>query len=922
MADNDLEVRFGGNTKDLNKASKDAAGQIEGVGKAAEGLNESFQKAGEGSKSLADQIKGGFFQGLSDHIKEAGMNLEDFGNVQDGVLTDLNANGQAVVGQLGKMTVKLGAMAIAAGVAAAALAVVFGGKKLIQWADPIAEGVQELDKASQKLNMSATDLSAWRQKAEAAGVGAATFDTSVSQLAKNMHLAATGSKAQSLAFQALEIDTNKVKTSQEAMLLLADRFSRMEDGPKKTALAMAVLGRAGEDLIPILNEGEEALRKQLEASEEFGSSATESFMAAGLAVEESMDAMDDSMQALYNTMFEALAPTIVVLVDMFTRLITRLVESYKQGGAVYYITEALIGIFKVLISITAAVATGFVQLYHVAVGALRAIGDMAANVTNAIAALLSGDFTGAWNNAMAGFSANTKFHFNKAGEAGRNFAADMQKLWGGIDTTVTPDIAKNFNPDYDPTEDKPKSSTASNKAINDAKRAAEERLRIAIEELEYRQELAEDDFEEVARLEDAKVDLIKEFYGEGSREYIRALRERERLHRRHNQDMMRIAQDLMRHQETLDSLRADHSQTMNDMEIENERMKLDSLEAMGMISARERLNAEKQLLAQETADQIAHENTMFAIKIRSLRSQLELEGLGVEEKRRIHQEIERLELEHQNRMAEIQGRGAQRNQDLQARGAEMTFQKWTNILNPIENAVSGMMSSLVTRSSSFRDAMINAADQILISFLNMAIRSMFQWMAAEQTKTAATAAGVAARTSTEAAGAAASNAITIGSVLKDVAAFAVRAAAGAYSAIASIPVVGPFLAPAAAAAAMFGVMKLASSIFSAEGGMGEVANDGDMFQLHKKEMVLPANLATPLRAMLSAGPQSSGLGSFARANAAPGGGSSTYGDANFYYQPKHTNQSASMSDLLRRDGRELRKWIMKEFKDGRLTGAK
>lgn len=918
MADNDLEVRFGGTTKDLNKATKEAKEQIASVGESTESLSDSFEKAGQGSKSLVDSIKSGFMQGLSQHIEQAGFNLEEFGSVQDGVLNSLNENGKAVVGQLGKMTLQFGALTIAAGIAAAAVATVFVGKKLIAWADPIAEGVEELDRASQKLNMSATELSSWRGAVEAAGVAAGTFDSSVGTLQKNLHLAATGGQAQSIAFKALKIDIDNVKTSNEAMLMLADRFSRMEDGPKKTALAMAVLGSAGEDLIPVLNEGEEALRAQMEAAEEYGATATDAFVVSGLAVEESMDDMDKSMKALYNTMFEALAPTIVMLVDAFTRLIEALVESYRSGGLVYYISQAVIGIFKILVSVTMAVATGFVQLYHVAVGALRAIWEMVSNVTNAVAALLSGDFTGAWNSAMAGFSDKTVARFKMAGDAGKNFAKDMQKLWGGIDGGAKPEIAKDFDPEYDPSPAKAKnaSSGAADKAIRDAKRAAEERLRIALEELEYRQELAQEDFEEVARLEDAKVELIKEFYGENSREYIRSLRERERLHRRHGQDMMRIAQDITKHQEAMDSLRADHDQTMADMSIQTERQRLDALTAMGMISARERLAAEQQLTNQEIANSIASENTQFAIKTRSLRSQLELEGLGVEARRKILQELERLELEHQNRMTEIRGRGAQQNQQIQQQGAELTLQKWTSILNPIESAVSGMMSSLVTRSSSFRDAMINAADQVLISFLNMAIKSMFQWIAAEQVKTGATVAGEAARTSATAAGAAASNSITIAGVLKDVAAFAVRAAAGAYSAIASIPVVGPFLAPAAAAAALFGVMKLASSIFSAEGGWGEVPFDGAQTTLHKKEMVLPASLATPLRAMLTAGPQSSGLGSFAASNASPGG--ATYGDQNFYFQPKHDHHNARLSDLLDREGADLRKWLKNEVRNGRM----
>lgn len=71
-------------------------------------------------------------------------------------------------------------------------------------------------------------------------------------------------------------------------------------------------------------------------------------------------------------------------------------------------------------------------------------------------------------------------------------------------------------------------------------------------------------------------------------------------------------------------------------------------------------------------------------------------------------------------------------------------------------------------------------------------------------------------------------------------------AAAAYHAMVGIPVIGPIIAPAAAAVAFAGIMA-----FSAEGGMGTVPYDNAPFLLHKNEMVLPANLATPLRSMLT-----------------------------------------------------------------------
>lgn len=70
------------------------------------------------------------------------------------------------------------------------------------------------------------------------------------------------------------------------------------------------------------------------------------------------------------------------------------------------------------------------------------------------------------------------------------------------------------------------------------------------------------------------------------------------------------------------------------------------------------------------------------------------------------------------------------------------------------------------------------------------------------------------------------------------------AAAGAYSAMAAIPVIGPALGAAAAAVTFAAVM--AFGAFE----KGGVAPEDMLAQLHPQEMVLPADIATPLRAAL------------------------------------------------------------------------
>jgi len=100
------------------------------------------------------------------------------------------------------------------------------------------------------------------------------FGTSLQILSKNMLEASRGSGAAKDAFDTLGISVTdsggKLKTAEQVMLEVADKFSKMEDGAQKTALAMEIMGRNGAAMIPMLNQGAKALAAQRKEAELFG----------------------------------------------------------------------------------------------------------------------------------------------------------------------------------------------------------------------------------------------------------------------------------------------------------------------------------------------------------------------------------------------------------------------------------------------------------------------------------------------------------------------------------------------------------------------------------------------------------------------------------------------------------------------------
>ena len=113
-----------------------------------------------------------------------------------------------------------------------------------------------LNDLSQQIGVSVRDLTTWKLAADQSGtsldaVGAGVRKFSTFIVEHNDRLKAAGITAK---------DTNG------KLLQLADVFQALPDGAEKTALAVALFGKAGAELIPMLNGGSAALREQMEKS--------------------------------------------------------------------------------------------------------------------------------------------------------------------------------------------------------------------------------------------------------------------------------------------------------------------------------------------------------------------------------------------------------------------------------------------------------------------------------------------------------------------------------------------------------------------------------------------------------------------------------------------------------------------------------
>jgi hypothetical protein len=137
-----------------------------------------------------------------------------------------------------------------------------------------ANAGDEIAKLSQRVAIGAETLSGYKVAADLSGVSLQDFGTSLQIASRNIVEASRGTGAAADAFDALGIrvtdGAGKLKTAEQVMLEVADKFAQMEDGAQKTALAMDIFGRSGASMIPLLNQGSAALAAQRKEAELLG----------------------------------------------------------------------------------------------------------------------------------------------------------------------------------------------------------------------------------------------------------------------------------------------------------------------------------------------------------------------------------------------------------------------------------------------------------------------------------------------------------------------------------------------------------------------------------------------------------------------------------------------------------------------------
>jgi hypothetical protein len=133
-----------------------------------------------------------------------------------------------------------------------------------------ADQVDELDRLSQKTGIALSTLQSWSVIMDENGIQAEALTSGMRTLSKQIVEARDPSSKAAAAFKEIGISINGLSTTDSVIRDLSDRFKEMPDGPEKAALAIQFLGKAGLDMIPLMNKGSKAFDESKEAAKRYG----------------------------------------------------------------------------------------------------------------------------------------------------------------------------------------------------------------------------------------------------------------------------------------------------------------------------------------------------------------------------------------------------------------------------------------------------------------------------------------------------------------------------------------------------------------------------------------------------------------------------------------------------------------------------
>lgn len=346
-----------------------------------------LDKATYQAQQFAKEVKGSF-SAVGDSVSEL---VGAFGAIDPAVgalVSGISGALEPLLGSLGTVggaVAGVGAALAAAGVGAIGIAVSF------------SETAARIGELSQATGVAVEDLSLLGDIAATKGIGLDQMAKALEKLDKAALAAAqSGPKSQN-AFRDLGIAVTEadgsMRSAKDIFDSVAAKFATMPDGPQKTAEAIKLFGRAGAEMIPLLNEGGAKLGELQAHFEALNAVVSGPTAAASEQLKENMSLMKAAFTGIENQLTADLVPALNEVAQEFIAAFEGDENNIKG------FVDAIADVAKVILNLVQLIgllAKIIVDAVGAGIEAFQQLGEVIKLVSGSIVSAAHGDFKGAW----------------------------------------------------------------------------------------------------------------------------------------------------------------------------------------------------------------------------------------------------------------------------------------------------------------------------------------------------------------------------------------------------------------------------------------------------------------------------------------------------------------------------------------------
>lgn len=423
-----------------------------------------------------------------------------------------------------------------------ALAAAFAVDKIQDFIAHVVDLGNDAQKTATQLGMTAREIAFANEMADRAGTSHDEMRRAYVKLIGSMKAAKDESSEQAQAFKALGIPLAQVKEGMKDLdgflLTVGKRFASFADGPNKTALATTLFSKAGADLIPVMNEMGQAGANFEKSMAEIDTVMTQSMIGSIQETRKGIASMNSQFENASVVMFSYFKPAIDQTVLIIAEMVKGFVDSAREGGTVHVMMYNLVGVINLVVGAIAMLIAGFKTLWTIGTTIVSDLSIRFGGMASMIKAALTGEWgevKSRWaemNDALAenntdavnDITGTWKKYYDQIMDMERKKNAAQGNLSGKNDK---PGVKKPDAPDLDPT--------------GNAK--AEKEIAALMAKYETMQQLAQENYQEVMRIEELKLATLKRFYGADSKEYQNELRKKIQMEQRHVRESVKVWTD-------------------------------------------------------------------------------------------------------------------------------------------------------------------------------------------------------------------------------------------------------------------------------------------------------------------------------------------------------------------------------------------